>query len=219
MTRVAKTDQKKPGRKKGQKDQKPRKRKRTAFERSDASRRAAVTKKLNIERERGKQPAPTVSPYPKAGDNPEFVGLLDRMDLEDNQQSVSTQPGDSILSEKDIAEWIAWPFMTWAKYNDLPGLKLSDPEALSVAQPLSNILNRHGIGEVIPPDMLDGLKIAGRLTPIMMERFEKIKIERARRAGQGGPAEQTPAAGQGGPVTATDIKQGISITELKNPKV
>jgi len=198
---IAKSD-KKSGRPKGKKDSKPRKKKRKP-----------PAKKTPAESQPIKQSAPTVKDYPKAGDNPEFVGLLDRMDLDEKKAPAGQPaPGESMLSEKDIAEWVALPFLTWAQYNHLSSLKLTESEAQSVAQPLTNILNRHGVGELIPPDMLDALKLIGRTTPIMQKRFDIIKTERQKNAGQGGKA--TVAGGRNQkPKPATVFDQGDKFRE------
>lgn len=185
---------------KGRKDSKPRKKK--------------SIKKKKSEKKQDKRQPPEITPYPKAGDNPEFEGLLDRADLEEPQKKqppkVELPPGEQFLSAKDVTEWVQWPFASWAVYNKMPQLKISDTEALSIAEPLTNILNRHGVGELIPPDMLDGLKIAGRLTPIMSERFKAIKAERLRRHGaaQDAQAINQADASQGGRTSATNEKQG-----------
>ena len=218
MTPIAKKDKKK-GRPKGRKDSKPRKTKKQMAEiRSKASKKAAETRR----RQKAEQQPPEVTPYPQAKENPEFEGLLDGLDRKADQPVPAGQPGpgpgDQLLDPGDIAEWVAWPFMTWAQYNKLPYLKLTDQEARSVAQPLTNILNRHGVGDVIPPDLLDGLKLAGRITPIMQHRFNLIKAERAKRAGQDGQAKQ-PAAPIKEDRRPANVKQGISVEELKNPKV
>ncbi|KPK75266.1 MAG: hypothetical protein AMJ79_11810 [Phycisphaerae bacterium SM23_30] len=203
------------GRPKGKKDSKPRKPRITFEQRSAAAKKAAETKRRMAEQ----QQAPKVTAYPRAGDNPDFEGLLDRMDLDEKKSATISRtqagPGDNLLDEKDVAEWIAWPFLTWAQYNKLADLKLTNEEALSVAQPLTNILNRHGVGELIPPDLLDGLKIVGRVTPIMQQRFDLIKAERAKRAGQEVQAKSTGQTGQGrsGPVNVTTQKQGDKFRE------
>ena len=132
-----------------------------------------------------------ITPYPRAGDNKDFEGVLDRVGLE-KEPTPKEKPGpgvptpsrpgigDELLTVPDVAEWVAWPFMLWAQTNTLPALALSAKEANSVAEPLTSILNRHGASRVMPPDMVDGLKAGARLTPIMATRLEAIKKERER---------------------------------------
>lgn len=175
------------GRPKGKKDSKPRKDKRTPAQRSQASKKAAETKRLNAEKKQSRQ----------AGDNPEFEAKLEQLAPEKQDQPAEV-PIDLLLSIDDVKEWVHWPFTSWAQFNHLADLKLNDDEAKSLAGPLTNILNRHGIGEVIPPDMLDGLKIAGRLSPIMIERFKIIRAERKKRqAEQGSPDNKAGNVDQG----------------------
>ncbi|KKN30919.1 hypothetical protein LCGC14_0829100 [marine sediment metagenome] len=165
----------------------------------------------------------TVTPYPRAGDNPEFEGVLDRVALEKESSPASkpatmpatqSQPdkpavGGEILSIADVAEWVAWPFMLWAQMNDLASLALSTKEAKSVAEPLTSILNRHGASRVLPPDVVDGLKASARLTPILGDRFEAIKKEKDRRANAGEP---TPTNVASGPV-GKKVDQGAAATK------
>lgn len=139
-----------------------------------------------------------ITPYPRTGDNPEFEDVLDNVGLEPksspaSKPAASAKPagpasGDEILTVMDVAEWVAWPFILWGQSNKLPSLFLSSKEAKSVAEPLTSILNRHGATRVLPPDVVDGMKAAARLTPIMGDRVAAIKTERERRAA-GGEAE------------------------------
>lgn len=161
-----------------------------------------------------------ITPYPRTGDNKEFEAVLDEVGLEPKPSpaSKSATPekpagpaaGDEILTVEDVAEWVAWPFMLWAQSNSLGGLALSAKEAKSVAEPLTSILNRHGASRVFPPDMIDGLKAGARLTPIMGDRFEAIKRERARRAAGGRPDMSKATVSPGG-----NVPQGGQATKPK----
>ena len=156
------------GRPKGRRDRKPRKRKTPA-------------KKI-VE-------SPVVT-TPKPIENSEFVTKLDQLDpTKLDQAAAGGIPAEILIDPKDVSEWVAWSFLTWAQFNKLSDLKLTEAEALSVAKPLTKILNRHGVGEVIPPDWLDGLTAAGRLSSIMIKRFEIIKIEREKRKSEQGSSE------------------------------
>lgn len=57
-------------------------------------------------------------------------------------------------------------------------------------------MNRHGVSDYIPPDVLDGLQAVGRLAPIMKKRLDLVKMDRNRRKKAG----QTRTQGHGGPV-------------------
>lgn len=146
------------------------------------------------------RPDVKVTPYPRTGNNKGFEAVLDEVGVERGpspESKPATAPGpatgDEILSVADVAEWVAWPFMLWAQSNDLPGLAISSEDAISVAGPLTSILNRHGASRVLPPDVIDGLKAGARLTPIMGDRVAAIKTERARRAAGGGDShDPTP---------------------------
>ena len=106
-----------------------------------------------------------------------------------------------LLTVADVAEWVAWPFLLWSQSNDLPSLQLSGKEATSVAEPLTTILNRHGATKYLPPDAIDGLKVAARVTPILSDRFAAIKSEREKRAAPGKSyAAQTPGWADTAPV-------------------
>jgi len=197
---MAKKTTNRGGRPKGKKDSIPRK------------------KKKSIK----KKPAarPEVTPYPQAGDNPEFEGLLDIGGVKtDSKPSESSgEPGDPLLQGNDVAEWIAWPFLFLAQRKKIPELKLNNDESRSVAEPLTRILNRHGVAEVVPPDYLDGLTVLARLTPILASRHEIIKqAERAKVDAKGRASDNDrQTTGHGSPVAASTA-QGISVDELKNP--
>lgn len=188
----------KKGRPKGKKDSKPRKKKRTFAERSAAAKKAVETKR---QKQAEAEAIPQVMPYPRAGDNKEFERLLgEAMPPKPESAQEKAEPSvEGELQVADVAEWVSYPFFVWAESQKLPQLKINDKEACSVAEPLTRILNRHNVGKVIPPDVLDGLQVVGRVTPLMKQRFDKIKAERIRRrseAGQGGPAPKAP---QGAP--------------------
>ena len=205
------------GRPKGSRDKTKRKRKATTKEafrkRSEAAKRAAATRARNraekaaalkksapdLAREKSRpdvEPAEiSPTPYPRAGDNPEFRAFLEELKdqdvKKDTPQPAAAAPGE-LLQVKDVAEWVAWPFMAWATKNNLNSLMLTDAEATELAEPLTNILNRHGVAELVPPDVMDGLKLAARATPVMLQCFDRVKRERQRRAAAGDGAPDQP---------------------------
>lgn len=153
-----------------------------------------------------------VTPYPRAGDNKAFEGLLDRVEQIGKKAEVVSQqkePAEKLpieLTTDDVAEWVTWPFTVWAETQKLPKLNISKDESQSIAEPLTRILNRHGVADMIPPDGLDAAMLLGRLTPLMVERFSVIKSARSTRrdtAGQkqGSQKAQGGAVPQGAPVT------------------
>jgi len=218
------------GRPAGRRDTKKRKLKDTAAAkkaRSLAAKRAAATRKKQREQKaatlQGHRPAVEtsdvkVTPYPRTGDSPEFVEFIDQQrrvkaqaeQTERTEQLKSEQPPQPVelLQVADVAEWVAWPFMIWGQANDLPSLMLSSTESRELAEPLTSICNRHGVGDLIPPDLLDGLKFFARATPVMTDRFKSIKAERIRRGdGSSQTSSVTGRKGvrpgaQGAPMTA-----------------
>jgi len=172
-----------------------------------------------------------VTSYPRAGDNPDFEGVLDRVGLESQEreriesegykpEAGSDRPEEppqklpqpatgEILKIGDVAEWVAWPFTIWAQLNQLPSLAVSPKEARSVAEPLTRILNRHGASRLLPPDYVDGLIASARLSPIMGDRFAAVKNERDRRAAAGEPSPSKVAPGPAG----RKVDQGAAATK------
>jgi hypothetical protein len=215
------------GRPKGRKDKKLRKRKEDTAaaqkKRSDAAKQAARTRArqraekaatMKADRPDVEKSTVKVTPYPRAGDNPEFEAFLNTTKAQADQQSDRRDPGSQapktpgeLLQVKDVAEWCAWPFMLWAQSNNLSTLKLTDAEALDLAEPLTSILNRHGVADVVPPDVLDILKFTARATPVMADRFSQIKRERRKRTGDGAPVDVNVGAGHGGPAPVQGAQQ------------
>jgi len=168
-----------------------------------------------------------VTPYPRAGDNKDFEGVLDRVGLESQErkktefsgvgsdkpeqppQKLPQPAAGEVLKVSDIAEWVAWPFTFWAQVNALPGLALSQKEARSVAEPLTRILNRHEASRLLPPDYVDGLIASARLSPIMGDRLAAVKKERDRRAAAGEPSPSKVAPGPAG----KKVDQGAAATK------
>jgi len=175
-------------------------------------------KKPDVERSNVK-----ITVYPRTSDNKEFENILDGNLGEEKEpaskpEAATPKPPESkparpvVLQMYDVAEWVAWPFMLWAQVNNLPGLALSRKEARSVAEPLTSILNRHGVAGVLPPDVVDGLLLSARLSPIIGDRVMGIKQERARRAAGGTVTPPTrPAPGPG----RMEYRQGAQATKPK----
>ena len=143
------------------------------------------------------------TPWPRAGDNKEFEEILGA-----KPPAIKPQAGEPKEPEKpglkieDVAEWVSWPFQLWSTSQHLPAI-IKPGEAIEIAEPLTRILNRHGVQEKIPPDVLDGFQVAGRTLPVIQRGNELVKLERQRRAkaGQGkdaGPGRQAP---QGAPAS------------------
>jgi len=204
MNQKKTTSKSQSGRPRGSKDSKPRKKKRSKAQLRAAAKKAAETRR---QKQAGAEVIPQVTPYPRAGENKEFEQVL--------QEAIPKQPGQAKTAEKpegpgngqlqvdDVAEWVSYPFLVWAETQKISQLKITEKEAQSVAEPLTRILNRHNVGDLIPPDVLDGMQALGRVTPLMKNRFDMIKAERIRRrsgSGQGGPAPTAKSA-QGAPAT------------------
>lgn len=168
---------------KGARDKKKRKLKKTAKKKSIKS---AKKPKPKLTKEVKPAGPPEVTPYPRAGENPEFRRLLDELGSIE-VESRPADPGDAEaagapeITTKDLAAIIKWPFDLWGESQQLPALRLSDKEAISVAEPLSRIMNRHQIAGVLPPDAIDAILFAARVTPVVTTRFTAVKVERQRR--------------------------------------
>lgn len=222
------------GRPLGSKDKKKRRpkadTKAAAKQRSDAAKKAATTRaklkaekaaKLQAERPPVEKSDVQMTPYPRAGDNPEFQAFINEAKAQADRQDDRRDPGQrqapgELLQVKDVAEWCAWPFMVWAQSQNIKTLMLTDAEANDLAEPLTNILNRHGVADIVSPDVLDALKFAARATPVMTDRFGQIKRERQKRAGKGVPENQGGGdKGVSPPAQGASIPQG---TTLHQPK-
>ena len=125
------------GRPTGSRDKKPRRRKAagTKASRSAAAKKAAATRRQKkAEREAAMRPAVErpdveVTPYPRAGDNPAFEDVLGRASASAEkakadragrqEQSAGPAEPEELLSESDVREWVAWPFMLWAQANGM----------------------------------------------------------------------------------------------------
>lgn len=172
------------------------KRKADALARKKAKAAKAAAEKPAIE-----TPAVDTTPHPRAGDNKEFRDILDperRGPLESEPgkpgAGESQEPEKPTLRIEDVAEWVKWPFELWSTSQSLPPI-IEPAEALEIAEPLTRILNRHGVGEQIPPDVLDVMQIIGRTLPIVKRGNDMVKAERMRRAKVG----QSTEAGKGRP--------------------
>ena len=151
------------------------------------------------------------TPWPRAADNQDFEGLLDQVAATYEPKAEPSAERESAgLQSSDVAEWVKWPFDVWASSQKLPALKISTQEAESVAEPLTRLLNRHGVAEAISPDVLDSMQVIGRLTPIMSVRIGEIKAERARRA-QAGQHSSQGSASRARPVEP----QGVPLEEAR----
>ena len=195
------------GRPKGRKDSKPRKKK-------------TPKKKAKKKRPAFEEPDVKVTPYPRAGDNPAFEGLLDKMQGQLQEPQPATEPGQepSTLTGPDVAELVKWPFELWAQSQQLESLRISDAEAQSVAEPLQRILERHNVGRLLPPDALDGIQVAARVTPIMTERWRAIKEERKKRGPERKPGDNPKGRnGHGSPHPAFSQKPEPQGAPLREP--
>ena len=170
----------------------------------------AKLKKKAIKKPAAKKPAIEKStvesvPWPRAGDNAEFQKILDEAvpPVEPKEPAdESREPDERRLEVEDVAEWVTWPFTLWSQSQKLPPI-IQPEESIEIAKPLTRILNRHGLSDRIPPDLLDGMQIMGRTIPVIKRGNVMVQQERHRRAeaGQGtdaGPGHQAP---QGAPPT------------------
>jgi len=144
------------------------------------------------------------TPWPRAGDNAEFEDILkEDMPAIDGPspkpKADAAEPKeqeDAELKTSDVAEWVIWPFALWSTSQNLPMI-IKPKEAIEIAEPLTRILNRHGISQRIPPDVIDGLQVLGRTVPVVKRGSELVKTERQRREVQGGPVAPPGPTPQG----------------------
>lgn len=165
-------------------------------------------KKKVAEKPAIEQAADETQTWPRAGDNKEFESILQKGELdqpEKPQAEEPKEPGEVGLKTSDVAEWVKWPFQLWASTQDLPPI-IKDDEAIEIAVPLARIMNRHGVSDAIPPDLIDGLQVVGRTIPVIKRGSSFVTLERQRRAKAG----QGKAAGQGGPAP-----QGAPVSKPK----
>lgn len=142
-------------------------------------------------------------PWPRAGDNKEFQAILDEaVPPIEPKLDESKEPDERRLEIEDVAEWVTWPFSLWSQSQKLQPIIQSD-EALEIAKPLTRILNRHGVSDRIPPDLLDGMQVIGRTIPVVKRGNVMIELERQRRAkaGPGTEAVKGNRSPQGAPPT------------------
>lgn len=213
----------------------------TKKQRSDAAKKAAETRRRKKaakeaamkqqQRPDFEKPEVEVTPYPRAGDNEQFFKTLDKAAGQaeaakaTREQATSSEAGQpeadepQLLRDTDVAEWVAWPFMLWAQSQQMPSLLLSDREAASIAEPLTSIMNRHGVGDVLPPDAVDALRVGARITPVMTERFRQVKLEREKRkrAGGKGVSPETGSADKGQGGSGRPV-QGVQRGQAYEPK-
>jgi len=172
----------------------------------------AEAKAKRTKKPAAKKPKPAVEkstvesvPWPRAGDNKEFQAILDEAvpPVEPKERAdESREPEERRLEVEDVAEWVTWPFTLWSQSQKIPPI-ITPEESIEIAKPLTRILNRHGLSDRIPPDLLDGMQVMGRTIPVIKRGNVMIQQERHRRAeaGQGkdaGPGRQAP---QGAPPT------------------
>jgi len=143
------------------------------------------------------------TPWPRAVDNKKFEEILGKEpDQTEPRPDEPKQPEEPGLKINDVAEWVKWPFQIWSTSQDLPPI-IKPAESLEIAEPLTRILNRHGVGEKIPPDVIDGMQVAARTIPVIKHGNDIVKLERQRRAkaGQGKEARPGRQAPQGAPAS------------------
>lgn len=145
-------------------------------------------------------------PWPRAGDNKEFEEILTDFNGDHSHppkaETAETEEPEIALKTSDVAEWVKWPFQLWSTSQHMPPI-IQPNEAIEIAEPLTRILNRHGVSEKIPPDVIDGMQVVGRTIPVFNRGSAMVKLERERRAhaepgGQPAPTSSTP---QGAPAT------------------
>jgi len=162
-------------------------------------------KKKTAKRPAVERPQVETTPHPRAGDNEAFKEFIDpdrESVLEQAEADKSKETGKVILGIEDVAEWVKWPFDLWSTSQGLAPI-IKEKEALEIAEPLTRILNRHGVGEQVPPDVLDIMQLIGRAVPVVKRGTDMVKQERKRRAagGEGKAARKGPPTPQGAPVT------------------
>lgn len=186
------------------------KRKAEADARAEAKLKKKAIKKPAAKKPAAEKPAAEYSPvdpkpWPRAGDNKEFQAILDEAapPVEPKKQTDEQKDQEERRLEiEDVAEWVTWPFTLWSQSQKLQPI-VTPEEAIEIAKPLTRILNRHGVSDKIPPDLLDGMQVMGRTIPVIKRGSTMVKQERQKRvvAGQGkdaGPGRQAP---QGAPPT------------------
>lgn len=187
------------------------KREREAAERKAAKKKAV--KKKAVKKPPIEKSDVETTPWPRAGENKEFQEILDQ-----TQPVQTPAPAAKIIKDKaegqeepelkvdDVAEWVKWPFQIWSQSQNLQPIIRPD-EALEISKPLTRILNRHGVSEKIPPDVLDGMQVVGRTVPVIKRGNDMVKSERQRRA----KARPVPVA----PGTIPRTPQGAPATQPK----
>jgi len=153
-------------------------------------------KKQAAKKQAAKKPAiekPDVesTPWPRAGDNKEFEEILgkDEPAKPKARTADSKEPESALITTKDVAEWIKWPFQVWSTSQGLPVI-IKPEEALEIAEPLTRILNRYGLAEIIPPDVFDGMQVVGRTVPVIKRGNDFVRTERTRRATADNPGRK-----------------------------
>lgn len=170
------------------------KKKRGRPKKKKAIKKQAVEKPA-IEKPAIEKPDIEPTPWPRAGDNKEFEEILGKEpDLTEPEAGEPKRPEELGLKINDVAEWVKWPFQIWSTSQDLPPI-IKPNEALEIAEPLTRILNRHGVGDKIPPDVVDGMLVVGRTFPVIKRGNDVVKLERQRRA-KAGPGSKTGPIGQ-----------------------
>lgn len=159
-----------------------------------------VIKKQTAEKPTIEKSKVETTPWPKAGDNKEFEEILGKIEPIEHkaQAGESKEPEEAALKVSDVAEWVKWPFSLWSTSQDLPPIIKPD-EALEIAEPLTRIMNRHGVSNYIPPDVIDGMQVVGRTIPVVKHGNDLVKLARERRAkaGQGTSVAPSPSSPQG----------------------
>lgn len=182
------------------------KREREATERKATKKQAA--KKKSVKKQSVKKPAIEESkvqttPWPQAGKNEEFEDILNQVEPVQPKagSAESKEPDEAVLKASDVAEWVKWPFQLWSTSQDLPPI-IKPAEALEIAEPLTRILNRHGVSKYIPPDVIDGMQVVGRTVPVVKHGNDFVKLARKRREAQ-----------SKSPVTAKPTPQGAAASK------
>ena len=179
------------------------KRKAEAEARAEAKQKKKAIKKPAAKKPVIEKSTVETTPWPRAGDSEEFKAILDKSTppVEPEQKAdEQKEQEERRLEIEDVAEWVTWPFTLWSQSQKLQPI-ITPEESIEIAKPLTRILNRHGVSDKIPPDLLDGMQVMGRTMPVIKRGSSMVQQERHKRAnaGPGKDAGQGRKVPQGAP--------------------